>query len=107
MTSLSVNPAGPDTEAVFHPQVFSRHDFDQGLLITQRSAIVRRNGEKVALATLTERECDPGQIYQLPRLIRFFDIVDAAFTADLDALFFVRRGGSRGRALWPARWTPD
>jgi hypothetical protein len=107
MTNLSVSPAGPDTEAVSHPQVFSHHDFDQGLLITQRRAIVRRNGEKVALATLIERACDPVQIYQLPRLIRFFDIVDAAFTADLDALIFVRRGGSPGRALWAAGWTPN
>jgi hypothetical protein len=107
MTNLALTPTGPDTAAVFHPRVGSRHDFDQGLLITERQVIVWRSGERVAVATMIERECDPAQIYQLPRLIRFSNIVDAAFTAELDALFSVRRGGGPGRALWAAGWTPD
>jgi hypothetical protein len=107
VTHLLAAPAGFDAEALLHPQLVSHHDVDQGLQITQRQVSVRRNGENVAIAMLIERKCDPAEIYELPPLIRFVDIVGAVFAADLDALFSVRRGDGPGRALWAAGWTPE
>jgi hypothetical protein len=71
--------------------VRTRHEEDARVLCTHRQAIVTRDGAQLAVAEVIDRVCVPYRGYDLPRLVRFLEILDERFAVEVSDIYELRR----------------